>query len=224
MSLFLAVFVAAQQTGKALLEQGRTKKTAGDLQGAMEAFEKVIADSAATDRNATANALLEMGGIADSLGQLNRARNFYERVRTEFKDQAAEAAVASDRLKNQPTSPTSSAVGATAGATPSRSNEGPAKVTIRTPYTEDVYSFTISPDGRTLVFQGTSLEGKRQLWRQAVDPSSKAEPITGTEGAGASAFPFFSPDGKSVVFFAKQKFWQVDLAGGVAKEVTDAAS
>jgi Tol biopolymer transport system component len=213
-SLFLTGFVLAQQPGTALLEQGRAKKAAGDFQGAMEAFEKVIAESGATDRKAAANALLELGGMFESLGQVSRARGYFDRVRNDFKDQTAEVAAAGNRPNVQPPGGGNAAAESSVPAVPS-------KVTIRTPYTEDIYGFALSPDGKTLVYQATTPDGKRQLWRQAVDPFAKPEPITGTDGAGDSAKPLFSPDGKSVVFFAKQKVLQVDLAGGVPKELME---
>jgi Tol biopolymer transport system component len=211
MSLFVAGFLFAQQSGKGLLDQGRAKKTAGDLQAAMEAFEAVVANFGGADRNAAANALLELGAIADSLGQLNRARGYYDRVRNDFKDQTAEVEIAANRLRAQ-----AAPRGATSapGGAPS-----PSRVTIQTPYADDIYGFALSPDGKTLVFQVTTPDGKRQLWRQAVDPAAKPEPIAGSDGAGINARPFFSPDGKSVVFFANQKLWQLDLAGGVPKEL-----
>jgi Tol biopolymer transport system component len=213
-AVFAAGFVLAQQTGNAVLEQGRAKKTAGDLQGAMEAFEKVVAEFAASERKAAANALLELGSIAESLGQLNRARGYYERVRTDFKDQTAEVATAGNRL-NAP------ARGVNPAA-PAGSRGAATRVTIRTPYAEDIYGFALSPDGKTVVFQVTTQDGKRQIWRQAVDAAAKPEPIAGTDGAGINARPFFAPDGKSIVFFAKQKVFQVDVAGGVPKELADA--
>ncbi|HEX5000724.1 MAG TPA: hypothetical protein VFY29_21045 [Terriglobia bacterium] len=203
--LLTTSFIVAQQPlGKDLLDRARAKKSAGDLQSAMESLEAILSN-AGTDRNTMANALLEMGAIADSLGQASKARGFYERVRSEFKDQQAEAATATTRLA--------------AGV---NSSEGPSRITIHTLHSDDVYSFAISPDGRMLVFQGVSPDGKRQLWRQEVDASKKPEPIAGTEGASQSSFPFFSPDGKSIAFFSRQKLWQVDLAGGVPRELADA--
>ena len=97
-AVFAAGFVFAQQpAGKAALEEARTRKTAGDLQGALELLEGIVANTA-SDRNAVANALLEMGAIAETLSQSNKARNLYERVRTDFKDQTAEAAANNDRM------------------------------------------------------------------------------------------------------------------------------
>jgi serine/threonine protein kinase/Tol biopolymer transport system component len=55
----------------------------------------------------------------------------------------------------------------------------------------------ISPDGRLLVYIGTSEPGRRMLYRRSLDRLS-GEPIPGTEGA---AQPFFSPDGRSLAFF-----------------------
>ena len=204
-SLAVAVFVAAPQNpGKTLLDQARAKKTAGDLQGAAEDFEKVIAQFSSSDLNSTANALLELGSFAELLGQSARARSYYERVRNEFSDQRSEVGTALSRLTDMEI----------------RSN--PGKVVIKAPFTEDPYSFAISPDGRTVVYQSTSADGKRQLWQQPVDPSGKAEPITGTEGAGPGSRPFFSPDGRTIAFFARQKLLQVPLAGGTPKELLDA--
>lgn len=214
--VFAAAFLAAQQPSANLLEEARARRAAGDLQKAVELLESVISN-AASDRKTVAGALLEMAGVAESLGQAARARGLYERVRSEFKDQAAEAGIAANRL-SAPAGP-ASAGGTSAG--------GASKVVIKTPYADDALGFAISPDGRTVVFQGTSPDGKRQLWRQAVDASQKPEPIAGTEGAGlagARAYPFFSPDGKTLAFFAGKKLWQVDLAGGAAKELADAAT
>jgi Tol biopolymer transport system component len=218
-TLIAGALLAAPQAGKTQLDQARARKAAGDLQGATEGFEKVVADFAASDRNAAARALVELGEIFDTLGQDGRARGFYERVRNDFRDQAAEAKIATDRLAQTATRIMQAANSPGAGA-----NRVPSKITIRTPYADDIYGFALSPDGKTLVFQGTSPEGRKMLWRQAVDASQKPEPITGTEGTGANAHPFFSPDGKTIAFFSKQKLWQIDLAGGTPKPLAEAPS
>jgi hypothetical protein len=215
-TVFAAAFTAASQnSGAALLEQARAKKTAGDLQGAAEGFEKVLTDFAA-DRSASANALLELGAISESLDQRTRARSYYERLRKEYADQRAEVTTAANRIAelDKRSNPAAGAVG---GANASR-------IVIKTPYTEDPYAFAISPDGKTIVFQATLPGGKGQLWRQAVDASAKPEPIAGSDGAAVGAYPFFSPDGKSIAYFAKQRLWQIDVAGGAPKDLADAPS
>jgi serine/threonine protein kinase/Tol biopolymer transport system component len=67
----------------------------------------------------------------------------------------------------------------------------------------------ISPDGRNLVFVGLS-EGKQMLFLRPLN-STAAKPLLGTEGG---KFPFWSPNGKSVGFFASQQLKRLDLAGG----------
>jgi serine/threonine protein kinase len=67
----------------------------------------------------------------------------------------------------------------------------------------------ISPDGRNLVLVGIS-EGKQMLFLRSSD-SASAKPLPGTE---RGKFPFWSPDGKSIGFFAEQQLKRVELAGG----------
>jgi hypothetical protein len=92
---------------------------------------------------------------------------------------------------------------------------------IFTPFTEDPFAFAIAPDGRSLVFQAT-VDGKSHLWLQPLDPKREPAPIAGTENAKDSAFPFFSPDGRSIGFFAEGKLKRVDTGGGVALVLADA--
>ena len=75
----------------------------------------------------------------------------------------------------------------------------------------------ISADGRRVAFTGLS-EGKRQLWVRLLE-SSTTIALPGTEGA---MFPFWSPDGGSLAFFANQKIKRVDAAGGAVVTVCDA--
>ena len=85
-------------------------------------------------------------------------------------------------------------------------------VTDRTP------SFAISPDGERFTFVATDGTGRRQLWlRRLADLS--AEPISGTDDA---SWPFWSPDGTSIAFFAGQKLKRVRLGAGAATTVADA--
>jgi Tol biopolymer transport system component len=74
----------------------------------------------------------------------------------------------------------------------------------------------LSPDGRRLAFvTGTNF---RQLWVRPLDQVS-AQPLAGTDGANA---PFWSPDSRSVGFFAGGKLKRVDLTGGAPQELADA--
>lgn len=76
----------------------------------------------------------------------------------------------------------------------------------------------LSPDGRHLAFVATSESGQVQLWVRALDGLA-AEPLVGTEGAQA---PFWSPNGRSLAFFADGKLKKIDIAGGPAVPLCDA--
>jgi Tol biopolymer transport system component len=76
----------------------------------------------------------------------------------------------------------------------------------------------VSPDGQHLVFTAR-LQGTRQLWMRALD--GVVRPLAGTEGA---AFPFWSPDSRTVAFFAGGRLKKVDVAGGPVTTLADAFS
>ena len=75
----------------------------------------------------------------------------------------------------------------------------------------------LSPDGRQLVFVATS-EGKGHLWIRPLD-SLAARLLSGTEGAFA---PFWSPDNRSVGFFAAGKLKRIDIPTGAVQALGDA--
>jgi eukaryotic-like serine/threonine-protein kinase len=75
----------------------------------------------------------------------------------------------------------------------------------------------ISPDGSRLAFSA-NLEGKTQLWVRPLD-STTSQPLPGTEGAD---YPFWSPDGRALGFFARGKLWKIDLSGGSPQMLCDA--
>jgi hypothetical protein len=83
------------------------------------------------------------------------------------------------------------------------------RLEIVTPPTEEPASFAVSPDGTRLVFVATN-EGKSRLWLRPLD-STVARPLEGTEGA---TFPFWSPDGRAVAFFADYSLKRIDLEPG----------
>jgi eukaryotic-like serine/threonine-protein kinase len=74
----------------------------------------------------------------------------------------------------------------------------------------------ISPDGRFLTFVAESSSGPR-LWVRALD-SQAARELPGTDGV---AFPFWSPDSRSLGFFASGKLRRIDIAGGMPTEICD---
>jgi Tol biopolymer transport system component len=83
------------------------------------------------------------------------------------------------------------------------------RVDIATPPTTAPLSLAISPDGRTIAFVATS-ESESRLWVRSL-ASASARPVVGTDGA---EYPFWSPDSRSVGFFAQGQLRRVDVDGG----------
>src|SRR5439155_22886544 len=93
------------------------------------------------------------------------------------------------------------------------------RVEVNTPATGAPTSFAISPDGRRLVFSASN-EGRSQLWVRSLD-SVAARPLAGTDGA---IYPFWSPDGASVGFFADGKLKRVEIVGGAPQVLGNAVN
>ncbi len=68
--------------------------------------------------------------------------------------------------------------------------------------------FAISPDGRAIAYAGGGQP--RRIWLHALDGTSP-RPLSGTEGG---EYPFWSPDGRSIGFFASNKLKRIDVEGG----------
>jgi serine/threonine protein kinase/Tol biopolymer transport system component len=75
----------------------------------------------------------------------------------------------------------------------------------------------ISPDGRQVVFGAVS-KGQPTLWVRPL-AALTAQLLPGTEGA---SFPFWSPDSRSIGFFAGGKLMKVQLSGGPPVPLCDA--
>lgn len=68
----------------------------------------------------------------------------------------------------------------------------------------------ISPDGKLLAFVAMDDSGKGLLYVRSLD-SLEARPLEGSDGA---ALPFWSPDSRSLGFFAKGKLKRSEVSGG----------
>ena len=81
----------------------------------------------------------------------------------------------------------------------------------------EVGSIAISPDGTKLVFAGVNTAGATSLYLRSLD-SMNAERLAGTDRA---KFPFWSPDGRYIGFFAEGKLKKMDVAGGPSQILCD---
>ncbi|HEY5610414.1 MAG TPA: protein kinase [Thermoanaerobaculia bacterium] len=74
-------------------------------------------------------------------------------------------------------------------------------------------AFAVSPDGKRIAFVTDAETGPSKLWVRSIDSFEPAL-LPGTDGASK---PFWSPDGKSIGFFAERKLKRIDL-GATAPE------
>jgi eukaryotic-like serine/threonine-protein kinase len=93
------------------------------------------------------------------------------------------------------------------------------RAAIPVPEGTGVDSISLSPDGRLMAFAGSSSEGPTRLWVRPLD-SDTARELPGTEGA---KYPFWSPDGHRLGFFAEGALKKVDLMGGAAETLCPAS-
>jgi WD40 repeat protein len=77
--------------------------------------------------------------------------------------------------------------------------------------------FALSPDGQHIVFVASG-DGRRRLWLRALK-NLDARVMAGTDGA---VYPFWSPDGRSIGYFASRKLYRIDVTGGSPQELAEA--
>jgi Tol biopolymer transport system component len=91
---------------------------------------------------------------------------------------------------------------------------------IVTPHTIDPMNFALSPDGAHLVFVAAGDDGVDRLHLRALN-ATEARPLRGTDGAW---LPFWSPDSRSIGYFANRRLYRVDSAGGPPQMLAPAAN
>src|SRR5262245_10221846 len=74
-----------------------------------------------------------------------------------------------------------------------------------------------SPDGQQIAFVAQAPRGRPGLWVRRLD-AADAQLLRGSDDA---TYPFWSPDGRSIGFFARGKLNIIDVAGGPARTLSD---
>jgi eukaryotic-like serine/threonine-protein kinase len=93
------------------------------------------------------------------------------------------------------------------------------RLEVTTPRSSDPVSLAVSPDGAMIVFSA-GIENDSRLWLRALK-SVSTQPLIGTDGA---RFPFWSPDSRSVGFFADGKLKRIALDNGSVQPLADAST
>lgn len=126
------------------------------------------------------------------------------------------------------------AIGATAAATTvasyvlsRRASEPGVQATLRTSILPPERQFgsdpspALSPDGRTIAFTAPNATGQQVTWVRPLDlPTARALP--GTEGSYSGAF--WSPDSRSLGFFARGTLQRIEIAGGAPQVLATATN
>ena len=79
-------------------------------------------------------------------------------------------------------------------------------------------SLALAPDGQKLAFAASGPDGLQRLWLRSLN-GQEPQALTGTERA---IYPFWSPDSKSIGFFAGKKLKKIEVATGTTQTLCDA--
>ncbi len=96
--------------------------------------------------------------------------------------------------------------------------QGAVRSSIVLPEKSALRAAVLSPDGTKMVCVARDATGRNVLWIRLLD-SLVLQPLSGTENP---AFPFWSPDSRSIGFFADGKLKRIDASGGPAQTLCDA--
>jgi Tol biopolymer transport system component len=91
------------------------------------------------------------------------------------------------------------------------------RYSIPAPERSSIHSIALSADGRRLAIAATT-NGKNQIWLRDLE-SIEAQVLPGTDDA---QFPFWSPDGKWIGYFAQERLKKIAVGGGAAQTLCDA--
>src|SRR3954470_10391708 len=86
----------------------------------------------------------------------------------------------------------------------------PVHTAVSIPSGRALDSFALSPDGGTLVYAAEEQDGRLHLVVRRVGSADERELTEAADGHD----PFFSPDGLSLGYFARDVLWRISVTGG----------
>ena len=87
----------------------------------------------------------------------------------------------------------------------------PVRFEIYPPPKTTLNTFSISPDGRKLVFNARGVDGRNSLWLRTMD-SLQVRELPGTQGANLDVA--WSPDSETIAFLGEGNVKKIDISGG----------
>src|SRR5882672_8002475 len=90
---------------------------------------------------------------------------------------------------------------------------------VETEHTLNPLNLALSPDGRKIAYVGEAASGSA-IWVRTLD-SIEARVLPGTEGATETAYPFWSRDGRFVVYRVGSQIERVDVETGATSVITE---
>jgi eukaryotic-like serine/threonine-protein kinase len=104
------------------------------------------------------------------------------------------------------------------GRSPAPASPGSRRFSIDLQEKSSVRAAVLSPDGSRIAIVARDARGQNLLWIRALE-SLVLQPLPGTENP---SFPFWSPDGRFIGFFADGKLKKIAAAGGPPQSLCDA--
>jgi len=92
-----------------------------------------------------------------------------------------------------------------------------ARMSVLLPGKSRPLSLAVSPDGREIAVVLVK-DGRQQIWIRALDTLE----LTALQGTDFASNPFWSPDSRSIAFFADARLKKIDRSGGPVQTLCDA--
>jgi Tol biopolymer transport system component len=100
-----------------------------------------------------------------------------------------------------------------------RAADSAAVVSVAPPFGTNLQWAVVSPDGEQILLVAAEPGGPAVLWLRSLQ-SARPRRLDGTAGA---LYPFWSPDGRAIGFFADGRLKRVDAAGGAVESIREVA-